>query len=295
MNSTHTLIFQHLHRTGGTTLYSIMKRYFDADTNYIIDALRNGKRFSVEYFLGLPQNEKDSITLLRGHMPFGLHIHFSHPCDYITIVRDPVERILSEYARLTMWRDISHIRNFEKLKGISLKDFVTSNFAAANNYQTRVLSGNWTGQYEEASLLEEGVLEDAKHNLRKYFTAVGVTDRLDETVVILAKIFGWKNPYYAKKRQVGKYSGTIPQGYSEIHEIIRDKNKLDNELYQFAGKMLEESIMHYGPNFKRDFRRFRFMNNCFGAFYNIGRRLPDSLRKPIKRMLRTTGYENLLP
>src|SRR3989344_7343125 len=142
MSNDRTLIFQHLHRASGATLISILRRHYGADTTYRMDELRHtqGTKHSFEYFFALPQGERDKIKLLRGHMRFGLHAYFSHPCDYITIVRDPVERVLSEYTRLAMRSpdSLATLRSFEKLEGISLHDFVRSNVVAVNNYQTRV-------------------------------------------------------------------------------------------------------------------------------------------------------------
>lgn len=291
MSNKRTLIFQHLHRTGGTTVFSVMRRYFDGNAMHRIDKIMSNEKRSVERFLEFSQSERDNIKLLYGHLPFGLHIHFSNPCDYITIVRDPVERVLSEYARLMSWRDPSHIKNSGKTKGMSLKDFITSNFAATNDYQTRVISGNWTDQYEEVSPIGEGKLAEAKQNLKKYFIGVGVTDRIDEAIVVFAKMFGWKNPYYFEKKYATNRDSAVSQEY---REIIREKNKLDAELYRFVGQMLDESIARYGSNFKRDLRRFQRMNGFFCAFYNVGLRLPNVLQKPVKWAFRAAGYENLL-
>ena len=277
-----TLIFLHLHRTGGTTLFFIMKRYFDADTIHRIDETKKTKKNSTEYFLNLPQKQRDRIKLLRGHMPFGLHAYFSHPCDYITILRDPAERIFSEYSRFIMWPDRSHIKNFEKLDGMTFKDFINSRLVAVNNYQTSVLSGNWKGQYEEAEPLGWEALEKAKDNLIRYFKMVGTTDRHDETILVLAKKFGWKNYYYFEKKNISKRDNSIPE---ECRKIIADRNKLDIELYNFAGRMLDEAIVSYGQNFNKDLRRLRYANKILTRFWKIGRRMPFFLRKPVKLML----------
>ena len=263
-----------------------MKRYFDADVIHTINEIKKTKKNSTEHFLNLPQKQRDKIKLLRGHMPFGLHAYFSNRCDYITILRDPAERILSEYSRFIMWLDKSHIKNFEKIDGMTLGDFIKSRLAAVNNYQTRVFSGNWKEQYEEVEPLGSEMLRKAKNNLRRYFKVVGTTNRLDETILILAKKFGWKNYYYFEKKQMSKRENTIPEEY---RKIIADKNKLDAELYNFACTMLDEAIVSYGQNFNKDLRRFRYANKFLSHFYKIGRRMPFFLRKPVKSIL-PTGF-----
>lgn len=296
MKIKRTLILQHLHRTGGTTLYSVMRRYFDTGATHRIDEFRDAEKYSIEYFSRFSQEKRDSVLFLRGHMPFGLHSYFSHPCDYVTVVRDPVERVLSEYTRLAMWRPdaMKIFRSQERLSGVSLEDFVSDDFAAVNNYQTRILSGRWAGRYEKVLPIDRDVLETAKGNLTKYFKVVGTTDRLDETILVLAKMFGWRNPYYLEKKQLAKRKGIIPQESSNIREAIKERNKFDAELYRFAGEMLDESILKYGSNFPRDLRRFRRINNLLGSFLNFSRLLPSFLRKPAKLILHPTNYENLL-
>ena len=99
------LIFLHIPKAGGTTLHSVLERLYDGSN--IFDIKVRGHHLGVEEFTSLSQEQKDQIQLLKGHMPFGLHTHFtSSDVKYITLFRNPVERIISHYEYV--WRKPNH-------------------------------------------------------------------------------------------------------------------------------------------------------------------------------------------
>ncbi|MEO5579030.1 MAG: hypothetical protein ABIR58_00110 [Gemmatimonadaceae bacterium] len=73
---------------------------------------------------------------------------------------------------------------------MSLHDFVTNPpFREVDNDQTRRIAG------EEPPLgrCTSAMFELAKQNLRRHFRVVGVTDRFDETLLLMKQAFGWTN------------------------------------------------------------------------------------------------------
>ena len=89
------LIFFHIAKTAGTTLHAILERNFPADTvvsmNYGADPL------CVEEFRHLSDGRKAQIKYLHAHMvPFGIHTLLP-ASKYIVLLRNPVDRVLSEY------------------------------------------------------------------------------------------------------------------------------------------------------------------------------------------------------
>ena len=78
----------------------------------------------------------------------------------------------------------------------------------------------------------------AKENLVKSFSVVGISERFEESLVLMATTFDWEIPFYKNC----KVSKTRPQIGSGTVEMIRDHNRLDVELYEFAKGLFEESL-----------------------------------------------------
>ena len=263
-NNKPILIFQHLHRTGGSTLKVILKRYYHPKFQHKLNEYSNKYRDTTKRLESFSQEERDNIKLLHGHMNFGCHIYFSQPLEYITIIRHPVDRIMSEHNAIITHLSVES-NHFRIPKKVSLRDFVDSDLDAVNDYQTRVLSGQWcrdSKPYEYTGALTEDDFIKAKTNLKKYFKVIGVTDRMDETILVMAKVFGWRNPYYFKKRRVRKKTSVdLTKCKAEIKEIIEQRNKFDLALYRLANKMLDEQIQkHYGKYFKVILLKYKILN-----------------------------------
>ncbi len=45
----------------------------------------------------LSEEDRRAIKLLRGHQPFGLHRFLPQTCTYVTVLRDPVARVVSQF------------------------------------------------------------------------------------------------------------------------------------------------------------------------------------------------------
>jgi hypothetical protein len=273
-----TVIFLHLTRTGGINLTNILLRRYKRE--YKINQFQKGDKFSVKNFIALPQHERDQIELLRGHMPFGLHAYFTHPYLYITFLRDPIERVLSEYAATRAPKNSRRIREYEKIADFTLRDFVMSDLDAVNNYQTRVLSGEWSEPYQPVSSSDVAtLLETAKKNLQEYFAVVGITERFDETLLVLKRTLGLKNIQYPGRSNSLERE---EEATEEIKQIILEKNRADVELYRFANELLNKEVLDYGVEFEHDLRRLRQNNRNYSAIL----RAKQSIILPVKSVLR---------
>ena len=90
------LIFMHIPKCGGTTFNNILDKIYLSEETFDIKQKLN-TRLNIEDFINLKVQEKDRIKLLKGHMQFGLHSYFSASSEYITFLRNPIERIISYY------------------------------------------------------------------------------------------------------------------------------------------------------------------------------------------------------
>lgn len=89
-----TIIFLHIPKAAGTTLLQIIHNPYPAKDCYEFGSDAN---LSMAYFKKMPAEQKQYIKMLSGHMSFGLPQFMPQPTTHITILREPVERIISYY------------------------------------------------------------------------------------------------------------------------------------------------------------------------------------------------------
>ncbi len=194
-------------------------------------------------------------------MSFGIHTAFPTPCDYITMLRDPISRTISQYYYIAT---LPTHEDYEAVVKMSLEEYVKSNMAGANNFQTRLLSAKHEFSSVDKFDLPKDALEIAKKNLRESFKVVGVAEKFAETMLVVKSVFNWGNVYYGT-RHIHPDDPRRPAD-SEIAprvvRIIKENNQLDSDLYKYACELLDESIKkEYGEDFPKIFTRFNRINN----------------------------------
>jgi hypothetical protein len=255
------LIFIHLPKTAGTTLQAVIARQFPRDAIFTIDGSRVWE--SVNQFKDLPEEERRRIRCLKGHMPFGLHQYLSRPADYITLFRDPVDRVISDYYFI-LRTPVHHLHDEVVSRRMGLREYVSTGISfEANNGQTRWISGAPGSDSTTAvEALPVDALEKAKANLHNHFAAVGLTDRFDESLLLFKRILGWGNICYVKRRVSADRpsKGEIP---GETLRLIERSNELDLQLYQVAKQLFEDLIEVQDPSFQDELRAFGRLNHAY--------------------------------
>lgn len=192
------------------------------------------------------------IQCFYGHFTYGIHNYFNRPCNYMTFLRDPIERVISEYYFLLM--EPSHgpyVSKQIRTNNMTLMDYVSSKDEAfvrrTNNMQTSFISGKSNPQHADLQL--------AKENLRKHFT-FGIAERFNESLFLFQKKFGWqsiqryhpffKNPSRPPKNQLS----------SEVLQKIKEKNELDILLYDEACMLFQKRIDSLDKASKKEMQQF---------------------------------------
>lgn len=145
---------------------------------------------------------------------------------------------------------------------MSLHEFVTTApYTEVDNDQTRRISG----LEPEVGKCTRLTLERAKENLRRHFTVVGITERFDETLILLKRSFGWSDKlhYYPKNRNLGR--PPVSSLSRETVRAIRERNELDVELHRFADELLEAAVSAQGASFHEELENFRSMQRARGV------------------------------
>jgi hypothetical protein len=247
------VIFLHIPKTAGMTLYQIMSRQYEADAIFTIGGLSELGKFKQ-----LEMDERSTFKLIRGHMEFGLHEFLPGPSRYFTILRNPIDRVISYYYFLHQ-RPLDRMHKLIKNEKLSLPQFLDRKAdPLADNAQTRLLSGNWYGV--AVGHCTEDMLEQAKENLRTRFSVVGLTERFDETLLLLQQAFGWRNLHYIRHNVTNKR----PQKRDVSDEVltaVSQANQLDIQLYQYAQTLFAEQIASYGEAaFSKKLKQFQTTN-----------------------------------
>jgi Galactose-3-O-sulfotransferase len=243
------IIFLHLPKTGGVTLRRALKwKYAPHLLNF--ETLTKPAQSLGE----VPLDERRNARVLTGHLQYGVHDYIPRECDYITLLREPIARVISYYYYIL--EHDKHWRHAELVNsGMSLEEFVASSTERGiENDQTRMLAGRGAGDLDAESLGREA-LEEAKCNLDR-FLVVGLTEHFDESFILTRRALGWKFPLY-----VTANVATRPKPASEAAvEAIRERNQLDLELYDHARGLFSAAIEQQGESLRREVAVFQAMN-----------------------------------
>ena len=274
------VIFVHIPKTAGTTLRHIIQHQFKPNNIfefYNLEKRQNRVTTGVEKLKSLSDSQKNAIKFVSGHAGFGLHQFLQQPYTYITVLRDPVARIISYYHFLQK-------RESDLVKDKSLEDFVCS-YRGVHNSMTCYLSGvTLKFQLRDPNLdlenarYSQETLALAKQNLKKHFKVVGLVEKFDETCILLKKNLGWNIPLNYARKNVSSKSKSTKEISQETLNLIHEYNSLDIQLYECAQEVFQELINQQGASFAEEVSRFKADNESNKA------KLSFKLNSTYKRM-----------
>ncbi|XP_032284115.1 heparan-sulfate 6-O-sulfotransferase 2 isoform X1 [Phoca vitulina] len=194
-----------------------------------------------------PGANSPSSTKARNASKSGKNFH------YITILRDPVSRYLSEWRHVqrgATWKASLHVCDgrpptSEELpscytgddwSGCPLKEFMDCPYNLANNRQVRMLSDlTLVGCYNLSVMPEKQrnkvLLESAKSNL-KHMAFFGLTEFQRKTQYLFEKTFNMN--FISPFTQYNTTRASSVEINEEIQKRIEGLNFLDMELYSYA-------------------------------------------------------------
>jgi len=215
------------------------KKYFSKGVYYYPSGFVPGSQKARQECINRILSRRD-ICAVVGHFSFGLHAHLSKPAKYITVLRNPTDRVISlfHFQRLVQ-------TTYGSLQGIRLPENATlSEFIEApvylevDNGQVRRLVGPdaWRGKCSNK------MLNEAKENLSKNFAAFGLNEKLEQSCRLFEARLGWKRKRRLHRKNENPMRPDVADLDSEVLERIREINRFDWELYEFAVENFEVEV-----------------------------------------------------
>jgi hypothetical protein len=215
------VLFMHIPKTAGTAFReAIVGNYRASQIAYLYP---DPPGFLLCEFGSLPLEQRARFRLVLGHYHYGVHRFLPQESSYISIVRDPVRRVISHFRYLV---------EPEKGPGSaspSLLAELLERGATVNldNLMVRCFSGVVKADVPPGRVNRD-VYDLAVHNLRSSFKFVGYQERSDEAYAALKARFGWN---HRAALGVVNRGGSDDGSFDSVRKTIEHFNRWDCELY----------------------------------------------------------------
>lgn len=262
LTTENTVIFIHIPRTAGVSLDAILERQYNPAKIYSLYSQEK-----LDEFNKLSEKKKANIQLLNGHfMSYGIHERLPNPSTYITMMREPIDRVISHYYFVR--RSPNHyLHETVMSKNMSLQEYVGSELSIEiNNGQTRLLAGLKENPGIGIGRGFPEMLNRAKQNIDNNFSVVGLTEEFEKSLILFKKSLGWSETFYLKRNET-KNRKTVKEVSENIINIIGEYNEMDIELYNYAKKEFYKKIESWQNEFDNELENFQKNNEKYGKVY----------------------------
>ncbi len=229
----------HVHKTAGTTLAGVLKRAYGMRHCHVYAEDEGAPYFSAEHLWRMRRRFYPRLASILGH---DVRVYSDleqavEDVQWVTFLRDPVTRTASHYQ-------------YDVQRGgvdIPFEEWVTHD--AVPDRQTRIIAG------------PEGTADEAVALLGR-FSFVGLTERFDESLVMLQRAVGLPTIRYAPRwvapsNEIKKALLSDPESVRMIEEV----NRHDIELYRHVvEEVYPKQQIQYGEALDEDVIAFRAVN-----------------------------------
>jgi hypothetical protein len=229
------IYFDHIPKSGGTSFHRILTSWFGEDH---VSPPIAGQRYAdviVQY---------RHLAAISGHVNYGLGDKLSEDRVNVTIIRDPIDRALSQYFFNSASR-ANRSRQDRAMLELSLEAFLsqsdTSNLLEYSNVYVRHFASlcsdyhSGTGMQDEASLLHL-----AKHALSQ-FDVVGLLTEFEDFSAVAAISAGISHYVSPPRLRVTQNRLPLDRVSHKALKLLRDHNAMDIEFAAFAAELFRRT------------------------------------------------------
>ena len=272
MSKNTKYIFLHIPKTAGRTLESILNRNFPQSSQFDLNSWSSVWN-RAEQLKSLPDSDKEKTSLIRGHYPFGLHLHLPGDVKYFSFLRSPVDRVISLYEYIRR-NPKHHLHSLVSEKGFTIRDFLhleqTDEF---RNSQTRMIAGQRI-QDGDAHASESELLAVALNNIDQHFAFIGTIELFDISLLLLAQKIQLHYLFYECKN-VSLNKNTLD---NETIEEIKSHNELDLKLWNTINDRVLQEYYDDERFYSRKLSRLKLHSSIYSQVKTTGRNIKNLIR-----------------
>ncbi|MFC4302199.1 sulfotransferase family 2 domain-containing protein [Cohnella boryungensis] len=233
------LFFMHIPKTAGSSIHQILYRQYDGRLGVVAGQGPD----EWDELLSVPDHGLDCVF---GHYGYGLHRCSVRPHEYTTMVRDPIEAMLSYYfyiaAQPSHWL-YPYAAELTMTQFFDMPNEILDLFF--RDYQSAFIVGRRPASAQEAI-----------RALQAHFPLVGITELYHESVYLMKRRYGWgavevfhvnATPNRPTREQID------PEALDRIKRLIG----IDIRLYRFARTRLIQELRQLPRAEKRIIEQFK--------------------------------------
>ena len=224
------LIYIHIPKTAGTSVRELLESI--TKPNERIYIYRDSPGMPIEAFQLLPERVRASARLIMGHMPFGIHEYLPQPARYVTMLRDPVARVISLYHH---HRRNPQSRLHTRVARMTLEEFAEDLHTGSRNQMTKLIAGRRRGPGRRRGL---SIVDVALRNIDEHFSGVLLMEQMGESMARLSRLLGAELREPPRKNVSAKRQAP-DEGDADVRRRIAELNELDMALYEEVTRRLE--------------------------------------------------------
>lgn len=246
------LCYIHIPKTAGSTLTAIADANFDVRTiapapRHLADINPAAKTATT------PEAIAELLShyrLIRGHFSYNEIRKVLRQPVYMTVLRDPIDRVISvyEFFRRAGERGEAETHEYESLMAAAKHDllhFIQHPDPVVRlrtcNYQTHQIA-RWEGDRSALFALSEAEQLDAAKRSLDTFTWVGLTEQFQNSVFLLSYIFGWYPAVEYQSLRVVTNRSRRAGIADDVIAAIAAQNQLDIALYHYAKQRFDRQF-----------------------------------------------------
>jgi hypothetical protein len=225
--------FVHIPKTAGTSFRWMLEAQYPAARCCQVYPALPGLVFHVPgAYPPIDAGTANRIDCFSSHAPLGTFPALERRLATITLLREPVSRELSLFAYSLPRAG----RRRQDLEGLTLPQYIDlMRERHQDNMHVRMLSGaGFAGDLDEAAL------SAARSHLRERITAFGLTERFTDSMIVFARLFGWRSMRLVTRNVTPRpATAALPE---TLRQRLAEMNRYDTLLYEDARALFDERL-----------------------------------------------------